>query len=110
MYIRNYVFLAARKIEQQNGDLFLFIPRKKAQSKHKALRKQGPATAWFQAPKWRAPSASTPTMRQMEEFHKKNAPPEFKRTGNKEMSIKGVKVQLMSQKPVLAERSGGDTV
>ena len=39
MYIRNDIFLAGRKIEQQNGDLFLFIPRKKAQSKHKALRK-----------------------------------------------------------------------
>ena len=51
MYIRNDIFLAGRKIEQQNGDLFLFIPRKKAQSKHKALRKQRPAAAWFQAPK-----------------------------------------------------------
>lgn len=64
MYIRNYVFLAARKIEQQNGDLFLFIPRKKAQSKHKALRKQDRRLLGSRPPRLsRAPSASTPAMR-----------------------------------------------
>ena len=67
MYIRNYIFLAGRKVEQQNGDLFLLIPRKRAQSKHKALRKQRPAAAWFPPPRLsRAPSASTPAVRPTE--------------------------------------------